>query len=138
MRCRPTPTPLRSGTATSSSAARPTRRRSRASAISTAAGVVGTIHYLGELGGTACVAITLADDAAEPQGLRRAGLRSLFFKLPEPLLALAGRAFQIVDWDRTHRYCGRCGTPTRDKPDERAQGVPALRARRLPARRRRR
>ena len=24
-------------------------------------------------------------------------------------------------WDRSHRYCGRCGTPTRDKPDERAK-----------------
>ena len=89
-----------------------------------AAGVVGTIHYLGELGGTACLAITLADDAAEPQGLAGHGLRSLFFKLPEPLLALAGRAFQIVEWDRTHRYCGRCATPTRDKPDERARECP--------------
>ncbi len=53
------------------------------------------------------------------------GLRSLFFALPDPLLALAARAFQIVDWDATHRYCGRCGTPTRDKPDERAKECPA-------------
>ena len=82
-------------------------------------------HYLGELHGTACVAIPLADDAAEPPGLRFAGLRSLFFRLPEPLLAIAGRAFQIVEWDRTHRYCGRCGTPTRDKPGERAKECPA-------------
>ena len=46
-------------------------------------------------------------------------------RCPDPLLALAARAFQIVDWDRTHRYCGRCGTPTRDKPDERAKECPA-------------
>ena len=58
-------------------------------------------------------------------GWRFAGLRSLFFTLPEPLLALAARAFQIVEWDRTHRYCGRCGTPTRDKPGERAKECPA-------------
>ena len=90
------------------------------------ADIVGEpLHYLGELHGTACVAIPLADDAAEPPGLRFAGLRSLFFRLPEPLLAIAGRAFQIVEWDRTHRYCGRCGTPTRDKPGERAKECPA-------------
>jgi NAD+ diphosphatase len=88
-------------------------------------GLGGTLHYLGDLGGTACVAVGLADDAAEPPGRHYAGLRSLFFALPEPLLAIAARAFQIVEWDRTHRYCGRCGAPTRDKPGERAKECPA-------------
>jgi len=83
------------------------------------------IHYLGELDGTACVAVLLRDDAPEPEGWRYAGLRSLFFRLPEPLLAIAARAFQVIEWDRTHRYCGRCGTPTRDKPGERAKECPA-------------
>jgi NAD+ diphosphatase len=49
----------------------------------------------------------------------------LFFRLPDPLLALAARAFQVVEWDRTHRYCGRCATPTRDKAGERAKECPA-------------
>ena len=82
-------------------------------------------HYLGELNGTACVAVLLADDTPEPDGWRYAGLRSLFFRLPDALLAIAARAFQIVEWDRTHRYCGRCGTPTRDKNGERAKECPA-------------
>ena len=82
-------------------------------------------HYLGELNGTACLAVPLADDAPEPEGWRYAGLRSLFFRLPDPLLAIAARAFQVVEWDRTHRYCGRCGTPTRDKTGERAKECPA-------------
>ena len=85
---------------------------------------VGAIHYLGDLDGTACVALPFADDAPEPEGWRYAGLRSLFFKLPDPLLAIAARAFQIVEWDRTHRYCGRCGTPTHDKDSERAKECP--------------
>ena len=89
-----------------------------------AAGLTGNVHYLGVLGGTACVAITLPDDAALPPGLAGRGLRSLFFRLPDALLSLAGRAFQVVDWDRTHRYCGRCAAPTRDKPDERARECP--------------
>ena len=57
--------------------------------------------------------------------MRYVGLRSLFLRIPDPLLALAGRAFQVVEWDRTHRYCGRCGTPTRGKADERAKECPA-------------
>jgi len=44
------------------------------------------------------------------EGLRYAGLRSLFFAIPEPLVAIAARAFQVIEWDRTHRFCGRCGT----------------------------
>ncbi len=60
-----------------------------------------------------------------PAGWRFSGLRALFTALPEPILALAGRAFQIVEWDRTHRFCGYCGTPTRAKEGERARECPA-------------
>jgi len=91
----------------------------------TKAGISGVPHFLGTLGATPCAAITLADDAAEPAGMRYAGLRTLFAHLPEPLLALAGRAFQVVEWDRTHRFCGRCGTATHDKAGERAKECPA-------------
>jgi NAD+ diphosphatase len=91
----------------------------------THADVAGVPHFLGLLGAVGCVALNLADDAAEPPGMRYVGLRTLFFKVPEPLLALAARAFQVVDWDRTHRYCGRCGTPTRDRGSERAKECPA-------------
>ena len=88
------------------------------------AGLAGTPHFLGNLGDAACIALALPDDAPEPAGLRYVGLRSLFLRIPDPLLALAGRAFQVVEWDRTHRYCGRCGTPTRTKADERAKECP--------------
>jgi NAD+ diphosphatase len=54
-----------------------------------------------------------------------AGLRSLFGALDDMLFALVGRAVQIMDWDRSHQYCGRCGTPTRVKPTERARECPS-------------
>lgn len=82
-------------------------------------------HYLGALAGVDCVAVAVPEDSPEPAGWRYAGLRSLFFVLPDAHLALAARAFQIVDWDATHRFCGRCGTATRDKPGERAKQCPA-------------
>ena len=89
------------------------------------AGVDGRQHFLGMLGNRACVAVDLADDAPAPAGMRFVGLRSLFFKVPEDLLAIAARAFQVVDFDRTHRFCGRCGTPTRSRDSERAKECPS-------------
>jgi len=88
------------------------------------AGLAGIPHFLGNLGDAGCIALTLPDDAPEPAGMRYVGLRSLFLRIPDPLLALAGRAFQVVEWDRTHRFCGRCGTPTRNKAEERAKECP--------------
>ena len=89
------------------------------------AGVDGVRHYLGELASVGCTAMVLPNDATPPTGFRFSGLRALFFRLPEPLLAIAARASQVVEWDRTHRFCGRCGTATRNKPDERAKECPA-------------
>lgn len=90
-----------------------------------AAGINGTPHFLGYLDGTACIALNLADDAAEPAGMRFTGLRTLFFKIPDAMLALAARAFQVVDWDRCHRFCGRCGAATNNHPGERSKACPA-------------
>ncbi len=90
-----------------------------------AAGLDGARHHLGELQGVACLAVNLAESVAAPPGYRLAGLRALFFRIPEPLLALAARAFQVIEWDRTHRFCGRCGTPTRQRETERAKECPA-------------
>jgi NAD+ diphosphatase len=90
-----------------------------------ALGVAGSPHYLGALDGIDCIAVGLSAESSAPSGWHFAGLRSLFFVLPDALLALAARAFQIVDWDATHRYCGRCATPTRDKVGERAKECPA-------------
>ena len=45
--------------------------------------------------------------------------------LDDSLFALAGRALQYIDWDRTHKSCGRCGTPTRHRGHERARECPA-------------
>lgn len=85
----------------------------------------GAQHYLGRLEGVGCIAIRVAPDAPLPAGWEWRGLRTLFLQLPDDWLALAGRAFQIVEWDRSHQFCGRCGTATRDKSGERAKECPA-------------
>lgn len=88
-------------------------------------GLDGKRHYLGRLQGVDCVAIRVAAGTPEPVGWQWRGLRTLFMQLPDPLLAVAGRAFQIVEWDRSHQFCGRCGAQLRDKTGERAKKCPA-------------
>jgi NAD+ diphosphatase len=51
-------------------------------------------------------------------------LRSLFGVLGEPFFALAARAYQIVYWSETSRFCGRCGSPTQILSQERATICP--------------
>ena len=84
--------------------------------------------YLGRLAGTDCWAAEAPAEAAPPPaGLAWEGLRALFSVLEDAHFALAGRAIQLLDWDRSHRYCGRCGTPTEAKAEERARVCPACR-----------
>jgi NAD+ diphosphatase len=85
----------------------------------------GHLHYLGDLAGQPYVATAITHEGPLPQGWQSSGLRALFFRLPDPLLALAARAFQIVDWDATHRFCGRCATAMMDRAGERARECPA-------------
>ena len=62
---------------------------------------------------------------AVPAGHRRLPLRAAMMQLPGPLMALAGRAAQVLEWDRSHRYCGVCGTATDLAANERARRCPA-------------
>ena len=82
--------------------------------------------YLGRLAGADCwTAEVPADASPAPAGCGWEGLRTLFSVLEDAHFALAGRAVQLLDWDRHHRYCGRCGTPTEAKTEERARICPA-------------
>ncbi len=84
-------------------------------------------QYLGVLGDHHCLACELPKESAPPDGWVFRGLRALFGALDDAHFALAGRALQVVDWDRTHLYCGRCGTPTLLRTDERSRECPSCR-----------
>ena len=58
---------------------------------------------------------------------RWTGLRGLFGIMPDEVVALAGRATQLLEWDRTHRFCGACATPTIRDASERARRCPSCR-----------
>ena len=59
-------------------------------------------------------------DTAPPPGHVFKGMRALFGVHDERLLGVTGRAAQIAEWARTHRFCGTCGQPMTLTPGERA------------------
>ncbi|HSS11192.1 MAG TPA: NUDIX-like domain-containing protein, partial [Acidimicrobiales bacterium] len=64
--------------------------------------------FLGTLKGEPVWAVGVDADVDMPTGLRFEPLMALATRLPADRWALAGRAVQVVEWQRTHRFCGRC------------------------------
>jgi NAD+ diphosphatase len=66
-----------------------------------------------------------ARTGAVPPGFTLEPLRGLFDRLPDELVAMAGRAVQVLEFDRTHRHCGACAAPTEASDEGRARRCPA-------------
>lgn len=81
-------------------------------------------QYLGTLDGEPCYCLEAGEAFSPPAGMEFTDLRSLLGQVEEALFLLAGRAFQIVNWNRMHKYCGRCGTLTEAAPHELAKKCP--------------
>lgn len=81
-------------------------------------------QFLGMLEGRPCYSAELALDSQLPEDMKVEGLRQLYGVLSDETFAIAGRAYQIMEWDRTHQYCGHCATPTTQQSHERAKRCP--------------
>jgi DNA-directed RNA polymerase subunit RPC12/RpoP len=79
-------------------------------------------HYMGRLDGIDAWALRLE---SAPPGWQRVPLRAAMMAMAAPHMSLASRAAQLIEWDRTHRHCGVCGTPTELMAHERARRCPA-------------
>lgn len=82
-------------------------------------------HFLGMLGNRPCWAgdVEPPESKADDDGSFIA-LRALWGRVSEVEWTVAGRAVQLVEWDRTHRYCGRCASETAPSSDERSRRCP--------------
>ena len=89
-------------------------------------------QFLGYLKGQPCVAAEAVRGCEHSEALAFQNLRSLYGHLPEDLFAIAARAVQITEWDRTHQYCGHCATPMTQLPTERAKRCPNCGLRQYP------
>ncbi len=66
---------------------------------------------VGNWQGMPCYA-TEVSDLPEGYPAELVGLRQVFSAVGPEAFALAGRASQLIDWQATHRFCGRCAAPT--------------------------
>jgi NAD+ diphosphatase len=81
-------------------------------------------HYLGRLDNRPCYAVEVVEETIPPAGMTFEGLRQVYGRLDEDLFWIAARAVQIVDWDRSHHFCGRCGAILKTSQTERAKECP--------------
>ena len=82
-------------------------------------------QYLGQVEGCTCYVAELSSDTVISEAITLNNLRRLLGQIPEDLFFLAGKASQILHWDRTHQFCGQCGAQTENKIDERAKLCPS-------------
>ena len=80
--------------------------------------------FVGEWQGLPCYTAEL-DKLPETIAGELMPVRSLFNLASAEIVYLAGRAIQLLDWKKNHRYCGKCGAPTLKKSDEFAMLCPA-------------
>lgn len=82
-------------------------------------------HVIGIVDGDAWFAVDVPTDADDPSYGSALDLFSYFGRAGQGAWMAAGRAVQIVEWARTHRFCGRCATTTEPSPGERGMRCPA-------------
>ena len=82
-------------------------------------------HPVGLWGERYCQATWCARDTPAPEGCEWRNLRSLFGAMDDGMLGVAGRAGQIAEWARTHRFCGACAEPMTLVRGERCFKCPA-------------
>ena len=82
------------------------------------------VLLVGELHGQPCYAAELEQFPEIASG-EATPLRAIFQLAGPEIFALAGRATQLLDWQKHHRYCGQCGTPTVKKTGELSMQCPS-------------
>lgn len=74
------------------------------------------------------LALRVTEDHPLPEGVEALGLREAFPRMEPEDWARAGRAYQWLEWEAGHRFCGSCATPL-----EPCEGPEAAHGRRCPA-----
>lgn len=70
------------------------------------------IHDIADLNGYSCKTITIESDIEENEHYVMIDLRSSYDYIPHTQFSMAGKAREILYWDKTSRYCPVCGADT--------------------------
>ncbi len=68
-------------------------------------------QFLGYWHEQPCYALAIDElENLDPMRFQRGSLYQILGRVAETMFALAGRASQLLAWERDHRFCGRCGS----------------------------
>ena len=82
-------------------------------------------HLLGTDDGVPVWTILAPPYSDIPDDAEWVSLRGLYGRVEEADWVLAGRAVQVVAWDRDHQFCSRCGSQTESHAMDRARQCPS-------------
>lgn len=85
------------------------------------ASIVTSKRFIGIYDGIPCITLTVD---AEPDGFMNVMLRKSRSYIDNDLWIIAGRASQILQWQRDNVFCGRCGTAMEEKSGELTMDCP--------------
>lgn len=88
---------------------------------------------IGSWQGRPCYALAVDRESDVPSGLERQPLNAAEPELSIELLSLGALAAQLLQWDRSSRFCSRCGVESAYIAGERGRRCPACRHERYPA-----
>jgi NAD+ diphosphatase len=83
------------------------------------------VHYLGTLEDRPVWGVGVDDAQYAPEGYEFIDLFTLYARTGGEEWILGGRAVQIIEWGRHHRFCGRCGRPTEPVDNDRSMRCPS-------------
>lgn len=78
-------------------------------------------NCIGKIINNGCFALECDQECTLPLGMELVALRECGSILSEELFLIAGRGSQILYWNKTHKFCSKCGSVNKDKEDERAK-----------------
>jgi NAD+ diphosphatase len=81
--------------------------------------------YLGTVDGCDCYCAEITENNQVLPKISFYGLRDLFGHLADHLFAIAMKAMHLLEWDKTARYCGGCGSRMTPAKETNARKCPS-------------
>ncbi|ATD55599.1 NAD(+) diphosphatase [Clostridium chauvoei] len=78
-------------------------------------------YCLGELKNKICFTVEIEENIEIKEEFKMITIYEAGILLEEEMFFVAGRGRQLLHWDKTHKFCGRCGNKTIKKEDEKAK-----------------
>lgn len=82
------------------------------------------VHYIGQLREKYCYTAELTETDMVEEKYKFHDFRSIISYMNDEEFLLCSKAIQVINWDKDHKFCGRCGTMMETMTDERAKICP--------------